>query len=159
MALARRVAARWGFLQATKEYVPPIPRWALERAAIRLAFVDTKEPDALLLAKESVNILLPKFLEMLRKKMGERYYMNASQANGRIFYYFAPRQPVDSFHLMVGSKQGKVFLNLSYMPHRLDGSPDFSNSRQVVQVVEDPELAGLDFMRVTRQLFTKMPSS
>jgi hypothetical protein len=153
--LSRKVASRWGYLLATRE-APTIPKWALERAFVRLAFLDEEETDSLQLAKESVNILLPKFLDLLHKAQGETYYMNASGSHGRIFYYFSPKHPVDSFHLMLGSRRERVILNLSYMPHRLDGSPDFQNSVQLVQGVEDPELAGLALMRLGRQLLTRI---
>lgn len=158
--LARRVAARWAFQQATSGWRPEIPSWVFTKFASREAYVPSPtevEPSVFDLAKESVNILLPKLLDLLRKKMKERYSLNASQRREEVFYYFATKDPVDSFAMHFSVRNGVVLLDFSYVPFSpVTNRPDYTKVIESRGVAKDPELAGLALMRVVRQVLDQI---
>lgn len=83
--------------------------------------------------------------------------MNASVARGRVFYFFAPRHPVDYFALTLYTDfRGRVKLTFSYTPNKLNGMPDFAKSIEETATVDDPELAGLQLMRTVRAVLGKI---
>lgn len=152
--VARRVASRWAYAWAAGDYSPKIPQEYIARCAFA-----PSDPDfeAITNAQDSVNVFLPKFIELLRKTQGDRYYANTTEGGGRLVYFFAPRQPIDTFGLMLSIKGGKAVMTLSYMPYNLQGNIDFKKSRSE-KVVSEPEMAGLAFMRLARKLLQKLTS-
>jgi hypothetical protein len=117
--------------------------------------LDTEEGVSLHEARESITIFLPKLLSMLRSKMGERYYINSSsEGRGRVFYFFAPRQPVDAFSLVVSAERnGTVKLSFGYMPYKATGRPDFANSVEETMKA-NAETAGLALMNLVRKVLS-----
>lgn len=155
---ARKVAATWAFRIASEGWQPAIPDWAHKWASSQIeAYAPSADfTQALDEARTSVNIMLPKLLQMLHQKQGERYYMSASESRGKVFYYFAPRHPVDSFSLMLAITPGaEASLAFGYMPTKVNGSPDFANGKQN-KAKSDPELAGLQLMRLVRALLAQV---
>lgn len=116
---------------------------------------DTEEGAGLEAARDSVDVFLPKILDTLRKAMGERYYVNSSESHGKIFYYFAPRQPVDSFNLTLWVRGPNAQVSFGYVPTKVDGSIDLANMKSV-RLPAAPETAGLAVMRALRDLLTKL---
>lgn len=154
---ARRVAARWATEQALGDWQPTIPQEALDFFLPRLAYLpDTPDLQKLDEARDSVAVFLPKLLEMLHKKQGERYYMNSSESHGRIFYFFSPQHPLDAFNLALSIRNGHAFLAFGYAPYTAQGKLDF---RGMVgqQAATDPEMAGLALMRLVRAVLAKIP--
>lgn len=150
----RRVAATWARKVAFAGWSPNIPAEAL--TFFKEAYsVDTEDGMALSDAKDSVGVFLPKILDLLRKAQGDRYYVNASEAKGRLFYFFSPRQPVDAFNLTLGVKNGKAFLAFGYIPYKLNGMLDIPNMLSE-KAVTDPEVAGLSVMRLVRSILSKV---
>lgn len=180
--LARKVAARYCFnLAMAAGPNPPIPAWVFEwgdrvhAAAIKTAYLDEKQlhelenqktvpsmpvvlTDAQLVAqaRESVSIMLPKFMEMLHKKFNEKFHMNSSGASTRIHYYFATHHPLETIAVMLGIASRKVFLSIMYAPLGLNGAVDYKKAFEQKQVVEDPELAGLALMRLGRSVLGRV---
>jgi hypothetical protein len=150
--LIRRVAAAWATKLAFSEWNPPIPQELLSRVAF---MPDTEEGLALEDARDSVAVFLPKILDTLRKATGERYYANASESHGKIFYYFAPRQPIDSFNLTVWVHGPNAQVSFGYIPTRVDGSLDIANMKSV-RLPSSPETAGMAVMRALRDLLSKL---
>jgi hypothetical protein len=131
---------------------PEIPSWVFGRYQVKLAYA-AGDDEVFQLAKESVNLTLPRFLDLLRKRLHDRYSMNASQRRSEIFYFFAAPQPVDSIALHIAVRGGQTVLDLSYVPYGLtDGRPDMSRLIELREKVDDPEMAGLYLMRMTRKL-------
>ncbi len=165
--LARRVASRWAFEQACGPNPPVIPQWVGEwsdRVASRVAFYDNTvdvqvrtEEDLLQEAKDSVNIMLPKFLGALSQKFHERYHANASQTKTRINYFFTARHALETFALAIIIKQATVMLALTYIPNGVSTmQPDWSKAIEEQVRVDDPELAGLSLMRLTRKVLSRV---
>lgn len=150
--LARRVAAAWGRKVAFSGWRPPIPQELLSRVAF---MPDTETGQPLEDARDSIDVFLPKILDTLRKAMGERYYVNASESHGKIFYYFAPRQPIDSFNLTLWIHGPNAQVSFGYVPTRMDGSLDLANMKSV-RLPAAPETAGLAVMRALRDLLSKL---
>ena len=150
--LARRVAARWGFKVAMSGWKPPIPEWVFSR----VSFAPAGDKAIFALAKESVHILLPKLLTLFRKTLGDRYSMNASSRNNEIYYYFSPPQPVDSIAMHLAIRGEMTTISLSYMPYKLDGTPDFPKVTILKEVVADPEVVGLHMMTMARKLMVQI---
>ena len=150
--LARKIAAAWGRQVALAGWRPPIPQELLTRVAF---MPDTEEGQALEDARDSVGVFLPKILDTLRKAMGERYHANASESHGKIFYYFAPQQPVDSFNLTVWIHGPNAQVSFGYVPTKIDGSLDIANMK-MVRLPSSPETAGLAVMRALRDLLSKL---
>jgi len=151
--LARRVAARWALEQALGDWQPPIPKEARDFFhGIKVAYLpNTEDLVALDDARSSVQVMLPKILITLGKHQGDRYYMNASESHGKIFYFFSPHQPVDAFNLTLYIKNGEAVCVFGYTPYRLNGMLDFANMKSE-QVSAIPEMAGLAVMRILRDL-------
>jgi len=171
--LARKVAARWAFKQALGPNPPAIPAWVFEwgdRLTTKIAYLDTKQfddttdmrawrPDNEIFqdAKESVNILLPKFLDLLRRSLHEQYHANASQTGNRIYYYFASNHSLETISLSVIVKRGVVLLALAFIPHGLTNDrPDYSKTIEEQERISDPELAGLALMRLARKVLARV---
>jgi hypothetical protein len=152
--LARRVAARWGFKVAMSGWNPPIPEWVFAR----VSFAPAGDKEIFALAKESVNVLLPNLLTLFRKTLGDRYSMNASSRSHEIYYYFSPPQPVDSIAMHLAIRGEMTVISLSYMPYKLNGTPDFSKLVELKEVVADPEIVGLHMMSMARKLMAKIKS-
>ena len=156
--LARKVAAQWGFRQAMAGWNPPIPSWVFSRFGFKEAFAPSdSDQETFQLAKESVNIMLPKLQDLLFRRIGDRYFMNASQRKTEVFYFFAPRAPIDTFSVHLAVRGGRVLLNIGYVPYTLDTNrPDFSKSVEVKGMATDPELAGLSLMRLCRKILSQI---
>jgi hypothetical protein len=154
---ARKVAARWAFKQALGDWQPVIPQEALEFFLTRQAYVpDTPDLQKLDDARDSVAVFLPKVIEALHKKQGEHYYMNASESQGRVFYFFSPQQPLDAFSLTLSIRNGHAFLAFGYTPYTAQGKLDFHGMVNA-QAATEPELAGLSLMRLVRAVLAKIP--
>jgi hypothetical protein len=151
--LARRVAARWSLEQALGDWQPPIPKEAREfLQGIKVAYIpDTDSLRALDDARSSVQVMLPKILTTLTKHQGDRYYMNASESHGKIFYFFSPRQPIDAFSLTLYIKGDEAVCVFGYTPYKLNGMLDFANMKSE-RTLSRPEMAGLGVMRIMREL-------
>lgn len=151
--LSRRVAARWALKQALGDWQPAIPKEALEYLqSVKLAFMpDTEEGAMLEDARASVAVMLPKLLKTLQQHQGDRYYMNASESHGKIFYFFSPRQPIDAFSLTLYIQKGEAICVFGYTPYKLDGSLDFKGMKSE-RTLSRPEMAGLAVMRIVREL-------
>ena len=156
--LARRVAARWIISSLEKGWQPPIPEWLLAKGKVGYS-LDTPEGIALHEARESVVLFIPKLLSMLRQKMGERYYMNSStEGHGKIFFFFAPKHPIDSFSLILATDHRGTSLSFGYLPYKVTGRPDFSNSIEKTMRA-NPETAGLALMKLVRDVLKDVSSS
>jgi hypothetical protein len=152
---ARRVAARWALHVARGDWQPTIPQEAL--AFFRTAYLpDTPSLQMLDDARDSVAVFLPKVLDLLHKKQNDRYYMNASESQGRIFYFFSPRQPVDSFNLTLYMKGLQAFVAFGYIPYRPGGGLNLQGMISAHAVV-DPDIAGMALMRVVRNVLGRIP--
>lgn len=147
----RRIVAAWGRQVAFSGWKPEIPTEAL----ILAYSLDTEEGVLLSEAKDSVGALLPKLLDAIRKHMGDRYHVNASEARGRIFYFFAPRQPVDAFNLTLSVQGDMAHLSFGYIPYKLNGKLDIANMKSEKAVIE-PDLAGMAMMRLVRNLLGRI---
>ena len=173
--LTRKVAARYCFnLAMASGPNPEIPAWVFEwgervhTAAIKTAYLDERKhydvsptlvlTDAQIVAqaRESVSIMLPKFMELLHKKFNEKFHMNSSGAATRIHYYFATQHPLETIAVMLGIASRKVFLSVMYAPLGLHGAVDYKKAFEQKQVVEDPELAGLALMRLGRSVLGRV---
>lgn len=156
-ALARKVAARWAYQQALGNWQPEIPQEALAYFdGIKVAYtLDTEDGIALEDARSSVSVMLPRILEALRKHMGDRYAMNASESHGKIFYFFSPPQPVDAFNLTLYIRAQKAVLVFGYTPMKLNGMYDFQNMKTKT-VQSSPEMAGMAVMRLVRALLAEV---
>jgi len=156
---ARRVAARWALKQALGDWQPRIPQEAHEYLASlggRLAYVpDTDATIALEDARASVGVMLPRILSTLAKHQGDRYYMNASESHGKIFYFFSPRQPIDAFNLTLYIKGKEAVCVFGYTPYKLNGMLDFANMKSET-TLSRPEMAGLGVMRILRELLEQI---
>lgn len=155
---ALRVAGRWGFRAASKGWSPTIPAELLARLATRKAFALTEqEQEQFHLAKDSIYSLMPSLIGLLRKRLGSRYGMSASQRGGSLFVYFTEPHPIDSITVHLQVKRGQVIIDMGYIP-MISGTDklDFKRSHEVVGSVDDPELAGLTLMRLARKLLDKV---
>lgn len=148
---AKKIASRWVHYKIAIEWQPPIPPEAILRAfGERQAYVpDTQSLISLDEARDSVGVFIPKIQELLKKKQGDRYYVNASENRGRIFYFFSPPQPIDTFNMTLAMRGNKTHLSFGYTPYKLDGSPDFKKMI-TKQVLTEPDVAGLAMMRLVR---------
>lgn len=172
--LTRKVAARYCFnLAMAAGPNPVIPAWVFEwgdrvHTAVKTAYLDERKnydlsptlvlTDAQIMAaaRESVAIMLPKFMEMLHKKFNEKFHMNSSGAATRIHYYFATHHPLETIAVMLGLASKKVFISMMYAPLGLNGAVDYKKAFEQKQVVEDPELAGLALMRLGRSVLGRV---
>ena len=156
--LIRRIVARWNFKVAMSGYRPDIPQWVFDRYATRVSFQGNPQIDRELLneGRESISALLPSFLSVLRRSLGDRYSMNSSQTSTDMFYFFAPPQPIDSIAMHLGSHGGKLRLDLSYLPRDLKGGINLSKIVELMEIIEDPELVGLHMMRMIKKLMAKI---
>lgn len=156
--LVKRVVARWNFRVAMSGYRPAIPSWVFERYATKAAFQSNPKIDAALLdaGRDSIGALLPSFLAFLRRSLGDRYSMNSSVSANNIFYFFEPPQPIDSVAVHLGARGGKLFLEVSYLPHELKGGVNLSKIVEEKVVVEDPDLVGLFMMRLIRKVLARV---
>ncbi len=111
-------------------------------------------------AQDSLKPFLAKVLSGLRQKMGERYFMHASEGNGSIFYFFSPNHPIDSFSLILRVRDPvdnpkQVSLSFGYMPYKSSGAPDFKNSVEE-RISAEAETAGLAFMKLFRDVLRRI---
>jgi len=139
-------------------YRPEIPQWVFERYATKTSFQSNPKVDAAILndGRDSISALLPSFLSVLRKSLGDRYSMNSSQTSTDLFYFFAPPQPVDSIAMHIGSHGGKLKLDISYLPRDLRGGVNLSKIVELREVIDDPDMAGLHMMRMLKKLMAKV---
>lgn len=170
----RRVASRWGLRVVTSANPRPIPQWVfdwgadLDRriSAVHLAYIGEKDDysvthildtEAFEAAKESLNALLPKFRAMLQAKFHETYYADVSQTSTRVYYFFSANSELESFAITLAVRQGDVFLALGYVPaHVSQHSLDYSKAIEVSERIQDPDMAGLALMRLTRKLLVRI---
>lgn len=147
---ARKIAAKYVQMCIAQNWVPPISSDFLERIKQKLAYSpDTKNVEALDTARDSVGVFLSKILDLLRKKQGERYYLNVSESQGRFFYFMVPRQKIDAFSMTIAMHGPKAHLSFGFTPYKLDGSPDF-RGMITKQTLAEPDLAGIVMMRLVR---------
>ena len=139
-------------------YRPEIPQWVFDRYTTRTSFQSNPQIDRALLneGRDSISALLPSFLSVLRRSLGDRYSMNSSQTLTDMFYFFAPPQPVDSIAMHLGSHGGKLRLDISYLPRDLKGGVNLSKIVELMEIVEDPEMVGLHMMRLLKKLMAKV---
>lgn len=161
---------------------PPIPAWVVSWAervhadAIKTAYADDRgylhqvqfdktlpsmpvvKTDHQLFdeARESIAILLPNFLNLLKQKFKDKFDMNASAAGTRIFYFFSPKHPLENIAVSMGVHQHRIFMGVLYAPVDLHGSVDYSRAVEAKENVEDPELAGLALMRLGRKVLGRV---
>lgn len=168
--LARRVAARWGRKVAMAGENPPIPAWVFEwgDALVKTAYADIvyktvpempavqTDEQIFDLARESIDILLPKFVALLHAKFREKFGMNVSATRQRIFYFFAPHNPLENIAVSLMVKQGKVILSVAYAPVDLHGNVNHRGIIEMKELVQDPEMAGLALMRVGRKVLARV---
>jgi hypothetical protein len=156
--LVRRVAARWGFKVAMSGYRPEIPQWVFDRYATKTSFQSNPAIDAEILdtGRDSISALLPSFLSILRRSLGDRYSMNSSQTSTDLFYFFAPPQPVDSVAMHIGCHGGRLKLDISYLPRDLRGGVNLSKIVELREVIDDPEMTGLHMMRMLKKIMAKI---
>lgn len=149
--IARRVASKWALAQAMQGFRPAIPQ-----AYLKLAFAPS-DPNFELIqeARDSINVFLPKFLDTLKKELGDTYGMNATEGHGKLVYFFSPRHPIDVFGLILSVRNERVYLDLSYMPYALNGSLDLSKAKHE-KAITNPTMAGLAFMRIARSLIHRL---
>jgi hypothetical protein len=114
-------------------------------------------PDgSLLRAKESINVSLPRFVDLLRRETGDRYHVNSSTRKRELFYFFSPKYPLDTYSLYVRPKgPEKCFLVLGYMPMKLRGGVDLARSIEV-KGVSFSDSAGFTLMMLAKQLLKKV---
>ena len=154
---AQRVASRFVHKLISSGWQPSIPK-ALLAAFFkdRQAYVpDTKSLVSLDEARDSVGVVIPKILELLKKSQGERYYVNASESQGRIFYFMAPRQRIDAFSMTVAMQGPKAHISFGFTPYKLDRTPDFKKMI-TKQALAEPEVAGLAMMRLVRTVLAAL---
>jgi hypothetical protein len=156
--ISRKVAARWGLISTTRGWTPEIPSWVFERYGSKTALaLSPEDTEAFALAKESVNLTLPRFLDLLKRTLHDRYSLNASQRGNDIFYYFAAPNPMDSISLHFTVRNGAVLMDMGYVPFGLTSNlPDYSKAVEVRQIFKDPEMAGLYLMRMAKALLAKI---
>ncbi len=155
---ARRVASRFVHKLITSGWQPPIPQVFLSAfLGDRQAYVpDTKSLASLDEARDSIAIFIPKILEMLRKRnQGDRYYINASESRGRIFYFMTTRDEVDSFNMTLAMQGPKAHISFGFTPYKIDGTPDFKKMI-TKQALAEPETAGLAMMRLIRTVLAEL---
>ena len=145
---------------AMSGYRPEIPQWVFERYATKTSFQSNPRVDAALLnaGRDSIGALLPNFLSVLRKSLGDRYSMNSSLTSTDLFYFFAPPQPVDSIAMHLGCHGGKLKLDISYLPRDLRGGVNLSKIVELREVIDDPDMVGLHMMRMLKKLMAKVTS-
>ena len=156
--LARRVAAAWSLKQAQGPTPPAIPDWVFTHFQSRYALVpDEGGARALILeAKESINLALPRFIKLLRKEMGDRYYANSSTRRMELYYFFSPRHPLDTFSVYVRpAGNEKVLMVVGYMPMDLKGRPDLAHSIEMRGPAMAPS-AGFVLMMLAKRLLQKI---
>ena len=154
--LVRSVVAGWNFRVAMSGWNPPIPDWVFSRFQSKLAFAPGGDKALFKMGKDSINILLPNLINLFRKKLGDRYSMNASQRSHEIFYFFSPPQPVDSIAMHLGARGNQLSLSMTYIPYTLMGKPDFSKATELQEMVDDPEVVGLHMMSMARRLLASI---
>jgi hypothetical protein len=135
---------------------PPIPEWVFAKLGSSIAVASKEDQEAIQLAKESVNILMPRLLKLLRQKFMDKYYLNVSQRGTDVYYFFSTRHPVDGISLRIGLKNGKVILNMGWVPYDLKGRPEWTKVVSESIGVDDPELAGLSLLRLTKSLLARV---
>jgi len=152
---ARKIAARFAYAQASL-WSPPIPPEVRQICQPRLAYLpNTADLQALDDARDSVGVFLPKLLDMLYRKQGDRYHLNGSASRGYLFYYLSTRHPIDAFNITLSIKKGLAQVALGYMPYKLDGRVDLRGMR-TEHGESEPEMAGLALMRACRSLLSKI---
>jgi hypothetical protein len=175
--LTRKVAARWAFGMALAPWTPSIPDWVFAWGArvVKTAYADrgflhelqhgdTIPPpsagptpaDIFQAARESVEILLPKFKELLRHKFREQFGMNASAMALSIYYYFVPRHPLENIAVSVSVHQSRVLVSMMYAPVNLHNVVDYKKVVEAKEMLEDPELAGMALMRLARKVLAQV---
>jgi hypothetical protein len=152
---ARKVAARWALHVARGDWQPPIPQEAL--AFFRTAYLPNTPSFQLLDdARDSIGVFLPKILDLLHKKQNDRYFMNSSESKGRLFYFFSPRQPVDSFSLTLYMKGLQAFVAFGFIPYKPGGGLNIQGMISEHALAE-PDIAGLAVLRLVRSVLSRLP--
>lgn len=117
----------------------------------------TSDQERFLLAKDSLNVFLPKFRDMLRAIMKETYYMSISNRGTDAYWYFQAKVPLDVFWVQLRTKTQKTWVTVGYAPfHLTEDRPDYSKAVERTVKVEEEDLAGLSFMRLSREVLKKV---
>lgn len=162
---------------------PPIPAWVtvwadrVQAEAIKTAYADNgylhdlqlqkthpsipvpkikTDQELFAEARESIAILLPNFLALLKSKFKDKFDMNASATGTRIYYFFSPKHPLENIAVALGVHNHRCFLSVLYAPVNLHGAVDYTRAIEVKENVEDPELAGLALMRLGRKVLARV---
>jgi hypothetical protein len=155
---AQRVASRFVHKLISSGWQPSIPQAFMSIfLGDRQAYVpDTKSLVSLDEARDSVGVFIPKILELLKKRnLGDRYYVNATESRGRIFYFMTTRDEVDSFNMTLAMQGPKAHISFGFTPYKLDGTPDFKKMI-TKQALAEPETAGLAMMRLVRIVLAEL---
>lgn len=148
-----KVAAEYTVGAILAEGSPPFPVWLQKRIALAFDQPLTRDIERFLLAKDSVNVFLPKFRDMLRSAMGDRYYMAISNRGTDGYWYFQAKVPIDVFWLQLRTKNSKTWVTVGYAPfHLTQDRPDYSKAVERTVEVDEEDLAGLTFMRLAREV-------
>jgi hypothetical protein len=178
--LARKVAGRWGWSVAMVAPNPTIPTWVTEWAIrvhagnVKTAYADkgylhdlqfqktqpmpVVKTDRQLFdeARESIAAMLPSFLALLKQKFRDTFHANASMSGTHIYYYFAPKHPLENIAVSLGAHNHRTFISVLYAPVDLHGHVDYSKAVELREDVQDPELAGLALMRLGRKVLGRV---
>lgn len=152
--MARRVAEAW----LEQSWAPTIPDWVFsrfgsdDREALRPG-----DNDLLLAAKKLIGENLPYLTRLLQRTMGERYHTNSSTRQNELYYFFSPRQPLNTFTLYVKPIHNKVLLVLGYMPMP-EGKPDLARSIEVREESDLP-MCGAMMLRLAQALLGRVKQS
>lgn len=161
---ARRVAARVAFEEALGSWQPPMPEWVFgltasfpgEKTALSGPPTALEDQVKFQDAKESIAILLPKFMQTLSSKYHDRYHMNATSRGTRMHYYFATYHPLETFVVDLNVRGGRILLSVHFIPHDMKGKPNLAGSVNEAARVDEAELAGLTLMRLARKLLSRV---
>lgn len=151
-----RVASAHTVRSILAEGEPPFPTWLQKRLALTYDEPLSRDAERFLLAKDSVNVFLPKFRDMLRAALKETYYMSISNRGTDAYWYFQAKVPLDVFWAQLRTKNSKTWMTVGYAPfHLTQDRPDYSKAIERTVEVDEEDLAGLTFMRVAREVIKK----
>lgn len=151
-----RVASIHTVKSILAEGAPNFPSFLLKKQALAYDEPLTQDAERFLLAKDSVNVFLPKFRDMLRAAMKETYYMSISNRGTDAYWYFQAKVPLDVFWVQLRTKNSKTWVTVGYAPfHLTQDRPDYSKAVERTIQVDEEDLSGLVFMRLAREVLKK----
>jgi hypothetical protein len=114
------------------------------------------DEDTFRTARESVEMMLPTFQALLKKKFRDTFHLNSSAEKTRVYYFFAPNNPLENVAVQMMIKNHRPFMSVMYAPVGLRGAVDYKNAIEQKGPVEDPEMAGLQLMRLGHQVLSRV---